>query len=75
MRELEVNFQLCITVATGWNGFIYTLKGKGMFGGPEEWTESGPHHTLVLGDGDHVDVKNEVRGLVSGRSSLYGLGC
>ena len=50
-------FQSCVT---GWNGFIYTLNGVGLFGDPDQWTESGPHHTLVLGDGDHVEVKNNV---------------
>ncbi len=31
-----------------------------MFGGPDKWLESDPHYTLVLGPGDHVEVKNEV---------------
>ena len=53
----------CIVLMTGWNGFIYTLEGVGQFGGPDKWTESEPHHTLVLGEGDHVEVKNEVGGV------------
>lgn len=47
-------------IAPGWNGFIYVLNGTGLFGGPDKWTESDAHHTLVLGPGDHVEVKNEV---------------
>lgn len=39
---------------------MYVLKGQGLFGGPDQWLESGPHHTLVLGPGDHVEIKNEV---------------
>ena len=39
---------------------MYVLKGQGLFGGPDKWLESGPHHTLVLGPGDHVEIKNEV---------------
>ncbi len=31
-----------------------------MFGGPDKWLKSDPHYTLVLGPGDHVEVKNEV---------------
>jgi len=43
-----------------WNGFIYTIKGEGRFGGDGNWTESTAHHTLVLGKGDHVEATNTV---------------
>lgn len=57
-------------LSSGWNGFIYVIKGKGYFGGKtaagsESWTESTPHHTLVLGPGDHINVKNEVKKMYS----------
>lgn len=57
--KLDKGAYLSQPVADGWNGFLYLLKGKGLFGGPEEWTESDAHHTLVLGQGNHVEVKNE----------------
>ena len=46
--------------SSGWNGFVYVLKGRGKFGGPEQWTESTSHHILVLGPGDYIRIKNEV---------------
>ena len=49
-----------ISSFSGWNGFVYVLRGQGKFGGPEQWTESTAHHILVLGPGDHIQIKNEV---------------
>ena len=55
---------------SGWNGFVYVLKGRGKFGGPEEWTESASHHVLVFGPGDYIQIKNEVSApSAEGRSS------
>ena len=47
-------------ITEGWTAFMYTINGRGKFGGGEKWTESDAHHTLVLGDGDHVQAKNVV---------------
>ncbi|XP_065885740.1 uncharacterized protein [Dysidea avara] len=55
--KMEPGATLTQAIPEGWNGFIYTLKGKGLFG-PEEWTESDAHHTLVLDTGNMVEVKN-----------------
>ena len=58
------NPQPPLSLYTGWNGFIYVLRGTGEFGGGTSWTESGPHHTLVLGPGDHIEARNTVSSIV-----------
>ncbi|XP_003391376.1 PREDICTED: pirin-like protein [Amphimedon queenslandica] len=62
--KIDKGSHLSQPVTEGWNGFIYVLKGRGYFGGKtatgsDDWMESTPHHTLVLGPGDHINVKNE----------------
>ncbi len=37
---------------------LFILKG-----GQGSWMESGAHHTLVLGPGDHIEVKSTVSSL------------
>ena len=44
-------------VPVGWNGFVYTLKGKARFGS-EDVEETGQHHTLQMGEGDGISVWN-----------------
>ena len=58
--KLDIGATMTQPVAEGWNGFIYVLKGEGKFGGGDSWTESDAHHTLVLGQGDHIQAKNTV---------------
>ena len=64
--QASISFTVSIFIyfPIGWNGFIYVLKGKGLFGGPDKWLESDAHHTLVLGPGDHLEAKNEVKSAV-----------
>lgn len=57
--KLDPDMEHSQPVPEGWNGFVYVLKGRGKFGGPEQWTESTRHHTLVFGPGDHIQIKNE----------------
>lgn len=45
-------------VPEGWNGFVYTLSGKGTFGS-EDADSVGAHHTLELGPGDRIGVWNK----------------
>lgn len=45
-------------IPSAWNGFVYTIKGKGSFGPSDSKLESDAHHTLVLGDGDYIEVEN-----------------
>ena len=47
-------------IEEGWTAFIYTISGRGSFGG-EDWTDSEAHYILLLGSGDHVKAKNVVR--------------
>ncbi|KAK9155394.1 hypothetical protein Sjap_002874 [Stephania japonica] len=47
-----------------WNAFIYTIEGEGVFGTPKSSTVS-PHHLLLLGQGNMVEVWNK-----SSKSSL-----
>ncbi|CAI8037981.1 Pirin-like protein [Geodia barretti] len=53
--KLDPGAHMTQPVTESWNGFIYVLRGTGEFGGE---TESGPHHTLVLGPGDHIEARN-----------------
>ncbi|KAL5206262.1 hypothetical protein ABZP36_034471 [Zizania latifolia] len=41
-------------VCATWNAFAYVLEGEGVFGGEK----AGPHHVLLLGQGDGVEVWN-----------------
>ncbi|XP_034731136.1 pirin [Etheostoma cragini] len=46
-------------VPSGWTTFIYTLSGSIHVGPVEEQQKVEPHHTVVFGDGDCVNIKNE----------------
>ncbi|XP_032359600.1 pirin [Etheostoma spectabile] len=46
-------------VPSGWTTFIYTLSGSIHVGPDEEQQKVEPHHTVVFGDGDCVNIKNE----------------
>ncbi|XP_032812525.1 pirin isoform X1 [Petromyzon marinus] len=48
-------------VPQGWTGMVYTLAGSVTLGpvGAEQRVEA--HHTVVLGDGDHVIMQNQDR--------------
>jgi len=53
--KMEPSKTLNQPIPKGWNSFIYTLSGVGIFGG----TKSDAHHTLVLNqDGDGLTVKS-----------------
>jgi len=45
-------------IPTGWTAFIYILSGVAQIGPCGSTFEGTAHHTLVLSDGDHVDIKN-----------------
>lgn len=45
-------------VPEGWNGFVYTLGGTGVFG-EEDSPPIGAHYTLELGPGDGIRVWNK----------------
>ncbi|XP_013411263.1 pirin isoform X2 [Lingula anatina] len=47
--------RLSQAVPRGWTAFVYTLSGEAYFGG----THGKPHHTLVLGDGETLEVENK----------------
>lgn len=40
-----------------WNSFVYILEGEGVFGS-EKSSPVGPHHLLLLGQGDGLDIWN-----------------
>jgi quercetin 2,3-dioxygenase len=42
-------------VCSAWNAFVYVLEGEGVFGADK----AGPHHLLLLGPGDGVEVWNK----------------
>ncbi|KAF0931849.1 hypothetical protein E2562_005810 [Oryza meyeriana var. granulata] len=44
-------------VCATWNAFAYVLEGEGVFGVGGE--KAGPHHLLLLGQGDGVEVWNK----------------
>ncbi|CAL4091917.1 unnamed protein product [Meganyctiphanes norvegica] len=46
------------TIPSGWNAFIYTLAGTVSVGSDDSRLTSDPHHTLVLSQGDEVQIKN-----------------
>merc|ERR1712070_249042 len=41
-----------------WNAFVYVLEGEGVFGS-ERSGPVGPHHLLLLGQGDGLEVWNK----------------
>ncbi|XP_006817479.1 pirin-like, partial [Saccoglossus kowalevskii] len=43
----------------GWNAFVYVLAGRGLFGPHDDGRESEAHYTLVLSDGDKLEVENK----------------
>ncbi|XP_020110448.1 pirin-like protein [Ananas comosus] len=45
-------------VPPAWNAFVYTLEGEGVFG-VERSGPVGPHHLLLLGQGDGLEVWNK----------------
>ena len=74
--KMDLGSKFSQPIPNAWNGFVYTLKGKGSFGkillsrwiqivrcvslvGPSRSTlDSDAHHTLVLGEGDFLEVEN-----------------
>ncbi|XP_064608862.1 pirin-like [Liolophura sinensis] len=46
-------------IPSGWNAFVYMLSGTAHFGPSESQSEGLPHHTLVLGDGQRLEVENK----------------
>ena len=58
--KLESGAKFFQPVCRNWTAFIYILSGEGKFGPAENATTSNAHHTLVLGDGDHVEFENIV---------------
>ena len=48
---------LCQPLPPTWNSFVYVLDGEGVFGS-EKSSPVGPHHLLLLGSGDGLDVWN-----------------
>ncbi|KAL4234674.1 hypothetical protein ACF0H5_006315 [Mactra antiquata] len=60
---MEKGSTLTQVVPDGWNGFVYVLSGSAMFG-PGDKAKLGPaHHTLVLGPGNTLEVKNNSDGV------------
>ncbi|KAJ4811173.1 Pirin-like protein [Rhynchospora pubera] len=45
-------------IPIGWNAFVYTLEGEGIFG-LEKSGPFGAHHLLLLGQGDGLEVWNK----------------
>ncbi|PKA50480.1 Pirin-like protein [Apostasia shenzhenica] len=45
-------------IPPGWSSFVYVLQGEGIFG-TEKSGPVGPHHLLLLGRGDGLDVWNK----------------
>uniref|UniRef100_G1MFC9 Pirin n=1 Tax=Ailuropoda melanoleuca TaxID=9646 RepID=G1MFC9_AILME len=43
----------------GWTSFIYTISGNVYIGPDDAQQKIEPHHTAVLGEGDHVQVENK----------------
>ncbi|XP_052281549.1 pirin-like isoform X2 [Dreissena polymorpha] len=57
--KLEKGATLNQRVPEGWNGFVYVLSGTALFG-PDDKAKKGPaHHTLVMGQGNSLRVKND----------------
>ncbi|XP_052797180.1 pirin-like isoform X3 [Mya arenaria] len=57
--KLEKGATLVQNVHEGWTGFVYILSGSAMFG-PDGQAKKGPaHHTLVMGPGNSIQVKND----------------
>lgn len=56
---LQKGAKLNQPVPSGWTSFAYILSGKAFFGSGDEVKEGEPHHTLVLSDGDFVEVENK----------------
>ncbi|PIK61189.1 putative pirin isoform X2 [Apostichopus japonicus] len=56
---LQKGAKLNQAVPNGWTSFVYVLSGKAYFGSGDDSQEAEPHHTLVLSDGDFVEVENK----------------
>jgi len=56
---LDKGAKLKQEVPSGWNAFVYTLTGKGMYGPSGNQKEVEPHHTLVLTKGDCFEAENK----------------
>ncbi|XP_071509962.1 pirin-like [Diadema antillarum] len=46
-------------VTKGFTAFVYVLSGKALFGSGADKQEGSPHHTLVLSDGDYLEIENK----------------
>lgn len=46
-------------IPTEWNGFIYIIKGTGIFGDAQKETTATAHHTVILSKGHSVSFRNE----------------
>lgn len=46
-------------IPSGWTAFIYTLSGSVCIGPAEDMKQIGPHHTVVLENGDYIQVENK----------------
>ncbi|XP_060567284.1 pirin-like isoform X2 [Ruditapes philippinarum] len=56
--KLDKGAALKQAVPEGWNGFVYVLSGSALFGPSDNAKQGPPHHTLLLGPGNMLDVIN-----------------
>lgn len=56
--KLRQSAHLCQPIPPTWNSFVYVLEGEGVFG-CERTGPVGPHHLLLLGQGDGLEVWNK----------------